>query len=1204
MSSNILRSLDSIARPSAQLDGCSTDGTYLYVTADTAGIDIYDIVGETLSFRQNIPVGSLTAARDIIAKSSSEIYVAWHNLVAKYSYDGSTFSLLASSASGIFAYSLAEDSNYLYASGQSGAFTKVLDKTTLSTISTISTGSDQVYGVVSIDGYLFIGCNLFPLQSDGIYVYLATPPFSYVNFYSASAIGYSLKSQDNLIFGGFSYNFGFIPALIVYDGSSGVLSELGSTGDTLGDIRDITSYTDDEGNLKIFAAGWKYPNGSMELFTWDGSNLTKQDSISTSGVGVSITHNNPYVFQSSFYYSFGPIDGSINLAVPLNSKFSVNPASGLPPLIANFTNESTAADSFLWDFGDGNTSTGTDPSNTYLTPGSYTVTLTAESTDGDYSSSSVIKVNSIPWGYQLIIYVDSANGLDTNTGAIDSPYLTLSKALEDIKPGGLIVLQTGTYTGSSPLEITKNVSIQAAYGSTPNLTDSLHFLNAQGLVRGIRFTNNANVFVDNGGFGGIEIQNCGFDGSTNPIDVVSANYVSIHQNRFYNYNEAIRVSSCREMTISANYFYSDTAINGRAIYVADIDWLDVYQNTIYGAHDLGGSVEGDVNLRIVYISMNSSIVNRGSVSLPSFANSNDFGYDVAVDIVNGTTQEYGKDYTVINSGATISWTGRDLQGKLSVSDTLRVMYSEGPSPLSGDAISVFNVSKQNSRIDSNNINDASIGVYFTDSLRVRYNNFNGTVSLYSSIPYDNDGNITGAPNYVDASNGNFKLNPNSPDIDNADPDRWSTILQEMGIGKISGHYTGISLPTGRPGIAPYNRNVDKDGLRRLSRSDRDDIGSYEYPTTGINPESLAYINESGFDLINVGSITGPFASIDRGFTGLKDLQVQLNSFGKLVLNPDGTHIGLTGIAPGDTGYQRGRYYSDNVDMHDLLLKVGTGNRYGLAVFRPSYPSNTSDVTYVGPFISDVSGATGTETNPYRTIGEAIQYEPAATTIYVRPGIYPSFTGAQGKKLVGIPHLSSLSLNGGNYNLFDESGWTGPSSSILTGNYLAFSSNGDVHSDFSLTGIIYVRMSWKIISDQMEIKLYNSQNNVLVRKIGNTLTLSHYTGGSYYSASTSSLDTSYRLSFSINGSDVTTIIKGSTTNINRNISLDSGYTDPWYINISYTDSAISGSTGVVSNLKASADVISDVGITGSAMARKVYGIVGEQGLTGFYSLYGV
>lgn len=52
--------------------------------------------------------------------------------------------------------------------------------------------------------------------------------------------------------------------------------------------------------------------------------------------------------------------------------------AGIP---VHFTNESSGATSYLWDFGDGNTSTAVNPVHTYNAAGTYTVKLYA-SIDG------------------------------------------------------------------------------------------------------------------------------------------------------------------------------------------------------------------------------------------------------------------------------------------------------------------------------------------------------------------------------------------------------------------------------------------------------------------------------------------------------------------------------------------------------------------------------------------------------------------------------------------------------------------------------------------------------------------------------------------------------------------------------------------------------------------------------------------------------
>ncbi|HET8829749.1 MAG TPA: PKD domain-containing protein, partial [Pelobium sp.] len=61
-----------------------------------------------------------------------------------------------------------------------------------------------------------------------------------------------------------------------------------------------------------------------------------------------------------------------------DTKFSANTTSGNKPLTVNFSNETTASSpivGWLWNFGDGNTSTSQNPTHTYTSAGNYTVSL-------------------------------------------------------------------------------------------------------------------------------------------------------------------------------------------------------------------------------------------------------------------------------------------------------------------------------------------------------------------------------------------------------------------------------------------------------------------------------------------------------------------------------------------------------------------------------------------------------------------------------------------------------------------------------------------------------------------------------------------------------------------------------------------------------------------------------------------------------------
>ena len=83
---------------------------------------------------------------------------------------------------------------------------------------------------------------------------------------------------------------------------------------------------------------------------------------------------------------------TVNPCVAPVADFAGNPTSGELPLAVSFTNQSSDAASYLWDFGDSQTSTAANPNHTYMTAGTYTVTLTATNSCG---SDDEVKVDYI-----------------------------------------------------------------------------------------------------------------------------------------------------------------------------------------------------------------------------------------------------------------------------------------------------------------------------------------------------------------------------------------------------------------------------------------------------------------------------------------------------------------------------------------------------------------------------------------------------------------------------------------------------------------------------------------------------------------------------------------------------------------------------------------------------------------------------------------
>jgi PKD repeat protein len=80
------------------------------------------------------------------------------------------------------------------------------------------------------------------------------------------------------------------------------------------------------------------------------------------------------------------------------AEFGASPLTGNAPLAVTFSDLSTCATTFAWDFGDGSSSTQQNPSHTYTVPGTYTVSLTVEGPGGTnaITKTNLITVNEPP----------------------------------------------------------------------------------------------------------------------------------------------------------------------------------------------------------------------------------------------------------------------------------------------------------------------------------------------------------------------------------------------------------------------------------------------------------------------------------------------------------------------------------------------------------------------------------------------------------------------------------------------------------------------------------------------------------------------------------------------------------------------------------------------------------------------------------------
>ena len=97
----------------------------------------------------------------------------------------------------------------------------------------------------------------------------------------------------------------------------------------------------------------------------------------------------------------------VSLVVPVAS-IAASSANGCIPLFVDFINNSTNAQFYSWNFGDGNTSNNQNPVNTYLNAGNYYITLIAQNTNGCNDTASInIDAYPIPLVDFSITYNDS-----------------------------------------------------------------------------------------------------------------------------------------------------------------------------------------------------------------------------------------------------------------------------------------------------------------------------------------------------------------------------------------------------------------------------------------------------------------------------------------------------------------------------------------------------------------------------------------------------------------------------------------------------------------------------------------------------------------------------------------------------------------------------------------------------------------------------
>ncbi|MGB0887156.1 MAG: PKD domain-containing protein, partial [Vicingaceae bacterium] len=147
---------------------------------------------------------------------------------------------------------------------------------------------------------------------------------------------------------------------------------------------------------------------------------------------------------------------TVKVSTPLVD-FSGTSLAGCAPLTSNFSDASTSSagiTNWNWNFGDGNTSTVQNPTNIYMTPGNYTVSLTVTDANGCITSPEV-KSNYVAVSLALFT-TDTQEACDSYTWIDGNTYTSSNNTA------------TTTLTASNGCDsiVTLNLTIKNSTGST------------------------------------------------------------------------------------------------------------------------------------------------------------------------------------------------------------------------------------------------------------------------------------------------------------------------------------------------------------------------------------------------------------------------------------------------------------------------------------------------------------------------------------------------------------------------------------------------------------------------------------------------------------------------------------------------------------------------------------------------------------------
>ena len=207
-------------------------------------------------------------------------------------------------------------------------------------------------------------------------------------------------------------------------------------------------------------------------WNWDfGDNRVSTDQNPTH------TYTTPGTYNVTLIASNDAGSSTISLpiiisAIPPVVNFTATNNNGSYPLIVKFTDKSQNAKTWLWDFGDGTTSTLQNPTHTYTSKGNYTVGLTETNDAGSSTlilTNYVQATNIITTYHDMYLYMSNHNGIANPDGGPTNAYYFTQGGLNQLHITNNATISRGQVTTNPSQSGTFYITTSGGRGSNDDL---------------------------------------------------------------------------------------------------------------------------------------------------------------------------------------------------------------------------------------------------------------------------------------------------------------------------------------------------------------------------------------------------------------------------------------------------------------------------------------------------------------------------------------------------------------------------------------------------------------------------------------------------------------------------------------------------------------------------------------------------------------